>query len=103
MRILMHRGNPECLTGDGHLEPCPFPRFPGFPDGDAGDGQDLAGEEEPEAGIFPETLGKYPVLVGIQDAHAVILAYDDTFAVLLFPGEPDGGNLPAVPDGIIHE
>jgi hypothetical protein len=35
-RILLHIGKPVCPLWYRHLEPCTFPRFPGFTDGDSG-------------------------------------------------------------------
>jgi len=44
---------PEHAPWDADLEPRPGPRFPGLFDGDPGEAEDLAGEEQPKAAPLP--------------------------------------------------
>jgi hypothetical protein len=44
---------PERAPRDADLEPYPGPGFPGLVDGDPGEAEDLAGEEQPKAAALP--------------------------------------------------
>ena len=56
------------------LEAGPFSRLTGLGDGDTGDREDLAGEEEAEAGMFPVAPLEEMLLVPARNADPVVLA-----------------------------
>ena len=65
---------PVRTLGYRNLKPRPFLRFAVFGNCNAGDGENLPGEEQPEPGVLPESLGEEPLFVLCGDPYTTILA-----------------------------
>ena len=73
---------------DQNLEPGAGARGAGLADRDAGDGEDLPGKEEPEAGVLPKSPLKDLLFLGVRDPAPVVLKADRTLLSYVSSGSP---------------
>ena len=71
------RGILELAMGDEEFKPGTVMVLSGLPEHDTGDGEDLLGQEQSKAGIFPKTLGEYLLFILGGNPDTIVFYRDD--------------------------
>lgn len=71
------RGIPELAMGDEEFKPGSVMVLSILFEPDAGNGEDLLGQEQSKAGIFAKTLGEYLLFVLGGDPDTIVFHRDD--------------------------
>src|SRR5208283_734496 len=100
---LCFRNDPVLAVWHPDLEPGPPARLPGFPDGDAGQGENFPHQEQPEPGMFPEPALEDLFLFVTGDTNPVVLPNDNQRISIPVGRHTDFRHLFAVPYRIVKE